>query len=1579
MSGLRLETSSPLHKAIPMTSARPTTLQGHLAELRAILQNDLTPRQFERMVASLLSELLDVGIAVAKNGFQHGADAGTSGRQNRRLRIECKRYCDNTPLSERELLGEVVEALATDAALESWILAATREASEQLELKLSRLADEIGVPIVIIDWKADGFPALAALCSVAPEVVRRYAGDTAGTLANTLQGDGAVTLSWLKRELSQWGAGYELLRQRATEKLHELWHSPPVSTAVLGQNAAGGASITTIRRYASYRALSQWWRHPNTPNAPGVVLGLEGNGKTWAMLDWLVSESDTLPMVVVVPSNAMSGFNEISETAIKRLLAERIFEITQTRDREHWHRRIERLLKLPVEQEPVLLVAFDGINQGPAVKWAALLALLQTPTFTGRIRIVFTTRQHHYEQPLNRLRVLVTAPQCIEVGVYDDIPGGELDQRLAAEGLNRDALHEDLVPLAQTPRLFSLVVRFGERLIDVGQVTVHRLLWEYGRDSFGNRAGRSFNEMEWRQWLQTVAQQHRQAPRLYSLYTLSDLACSTGRADLSPSQVAQRMSDILDSRFVESSLTAVKLSGPLVQHALGMALLHHLDECGDIGQEVILHEAYTWLDPIAGLDQRAEILRAAVSIMVERDQPTALEISTALVSEWLSSQNLPSHHASELRRIAGPLVNSLLGTIERPGEAGQRTARFWAVEALRSTSRSDWALRAVILSRIQSWLSQVSRDVGTEQRRHIQSDDAQAKRVMDRVGVDIDGPLKVLGLSITLVSQAATHHVSMIPLLLEGYPLTDARPLFELAALSLAIRGRTEVWEELKWLCLLNGVDFLNTADELKAAADRICRWRYEPGINPQLGARCSALLLWLSGVEQHERLATQRNPSLDKADYEQDYLRDPGRSFYPLQRQHSTQVLLDSSLPMRTRVDRAQLFWTDPAFTVPAAFEDEAADSLAAIDVLELENQRAPTPTDHFFERSMAAMIRVAPHVLVAKQREKLGSLAARPADQLYLALASFQRERLLFTENSAYAAAAVRQARSQARGQGPYTDNDEVAIDSLLLSMEMSGLSAYRQAEIVIDADLPVFYTDMLKAVMPLSPGEISKLLLRYRFGSEKHIKDLLGVLSWQPDLRSLDWTWLEHQLAVIEGDARTSLLHVAYRANAVRLGQCLGKLQWQWHHEQAIEASHWGSLAVLAASSAWPFDQVCQQTAPWLLLQALNQREATVEDSHMVSELLSTVLEWAAPDSAPSLCTLSVRLEDREQSPTCFSAIGSFDSANLSLEQMLAADSEAQATARQAAIDSFIERVRDARRRGAQFYLQDFNAADFLVVIDHCPTVIKRWLSGATDSSTDFLRRLRFNEGFYLALCEALFHRDANLAASLWLQLHQNMTTRFLGKAEVPDLLHLLFRVPASPAALALLDALLDIKATNTDAGLLDLSICAHANQRDAWLSDVIQADLSSPLGWQQQRGARLQGFSCGNRLPTDLNWPEGFVDQPTTRSNDNALLRHTEACARHWWEVYWNAADAESAYGAWLLFCASADRRAWIWMAVDQMGADLPPTERTRRLINYEINCSNLRSAMKKREKDFGNRFLGKKVSRHVGPWTLTNHP
>jgi hypothetical protein len=74
-------------------------------KLKAALQGEASPHKLENLAGALLGRLLDIPIAIAKSGFQHGGDAGSAGQQGRRLRLECKKYSDATSLSDRELLG----------------------------------------------------------------------------------------------------------------------------------------------------------------------------------------------------------------------------------------------------------------------------------------------------------------------------------------------------------------------------------------------------------------------------------------------------------------------------------------------------------------------------------------------------------------------------------------------------------------------------------------------------------------------------------------------------------------------------------------------------------------------------------------------------------------------------------------------------------------------------------------------------------------------------------------------------------------------------------------------------------------------------------------------------------------------------------------------------------------------------------------------------------------------------------------------------------------------------------------------------------------------------------------------------------------------------------------------------------------------------------------------------------------------------------------------------------------------------------------------------------------------------------
>src|SRR6266436_2469557 len=139
--------------------------------LKVELQADKNALKLEKLAAGLVGRLLGITIAIAKSGFQHGADAGPAGQQGRRFRVECKKYGDGTSLSDRELLGEVDQALGRDEALEAWILVTTRSVSEQLAQELVQKGERLGVPILIIDWRDHELAPLAALCAFAPDLV----------------------------------------------------------------------------------------------------------------------------------------------------------------------------------------------------------------------------------------------------------------------------------------------------------------------------------------------------------------------------------------------------------------------------------------------------------------------------------------------------------------------------------------------------------------------------------------------------------------------------------------------------------------------------------------------------------------------------------------------------------------------------------------------------------------------------------------------------------------------------------------------------------------------------------------------------------------------------------------------------------------------------------------------------------------------------------------------------------------------------------------------------------------------------------------------------------------------------------------------------------------------------------------------------------------------------------------------------------------------------------------------------------------------------------------------------------------
>lgn len=1541
------------------------------SQLKSALQADRNAHKLENLAAGLVGRLLGISIAVAKSGFQHGGDAGAVGQQDRRFRLECKKYRDDTSLSDRELLGEIDHALARDEALEAWVLIATRSVPEQLAQDLVQKGERLGIPVIVIDWKEHESAPLAALCAFGPDLVQAEFSEEAANHARHLLPAMGEAVSSLRRNLQVWSLGFESLRAEAQRKLQGIWTSHRISNAELGQDAAGGAQPKRVRRQRVHDALDAWWRGAAANDAPAAIIGWDGVGKTWAALDWLTDRLPEQPIVLTVPSSALAGLTGISESTLRRFLAERLCELTGTRDPEHWLRRLAYLFKRPREEGPVLTLLFDGLNQEPSVPWLSLLKALQGVAFEGRVRVIISTRRHHFEDKLSGLRGLVVAAVPVVVDVYDATSGGELDRMLAFENLAQADLHPELIELARTPRLFKLVIRFRDRLVEAGQVTVHRLLWEYGRDTFGDRAGKSFSENDWRAWLAEIAGRYRGGIQEFSLKSLGETA---SRPDLSEREVYARLSDIIDGRFARPGPSgAMQLSPTVVAHALGAALLAHLDTMGGAIFAAAEAEVTQWLDPIAGLDQRAEILRATVSILVERRGPFTTPICGVLVTAWLQTQNVTDGHRRELASLAPSIPDALLDAVEQSDAHAQASARMWAVNALRAIPRTQGAQLAAIVARVRAWFSMVSREVDNGPDTNADFERRRAERYRSRIGTDSSGPLTVLGVTLRLVDRDDGRLQAVAPAILEGFPLSRITPCFEAIAVASAVRGHADGWQGLKWLCYLNELDPEPTAVALRALSQDIGSRAPESSIHPQLPARAAALLLWLSGQEADEECAVCLDPGIDRHyTYEKDYLPNPGASFFALERRHAHLALEDKERPLHTRLQRTAELWLDPTFQPPTGLVEELRSAAAGFDVTTLHRQMGYVPEELFFEQLQPALARCAPDLLADLLRRKMESFASCPSESRYWSAIHATEAFILAGTAEAQSAQGLRLSVHEK------DENNEGFAASELLKIELQSLgNAQTQFDRLIAADLKFIPADFAEVMQTPSPADVDALIARYGAAPAKQRRDLVVLLSVHPgSLSDSAWLWLTGLIDQPDHDLDGVLFRMLTLADAARFGRYLAAKAWGWSPSADVWVNHYGTGALIRAESALPFDQLGPRLAPWRLLEAARLRGADAAEVRLAAEIFGHVLaanKIAEPDPGS---TLTVDRTEKRFTPFFVSVQPRPDPQDRHSPAAIRAalDADARIKAHQRAVETATARIEEARQSGASLYLTNIDAVDLGPVIQHAPDMIDRWLEGSHDISTDFRRRVRLAETAFLALCEALLIGDPKRGAALWRALRMTVTTRYIGLAGVDELLHIVFRVPDSAPVVALRDELVSLPFCHSDQNLFNIALAASYNGKAAWIADLAATDRASSLTWRQRRGALLDGLGTGFVLPVPEAWPEG----PVRTDIDNlrgkaARLRWREACAHHWYKDYLAAQDAVEAYAAWVLFLRSADGRAWTWMRDDAQGQNNNDTFLARKLAHVQLNRTELKRAMDKMMERGDKKFLDHDIVEGIGPW------
>jgi hypothetical protein len=1537
----------------------------HLTALKGKLQKG-DPKALERLAADLVSKLIGVRISVAKSGSQYGSDAGTVGRASRRLRLECKRYADDSPLDDRNLQGEIDDAIRRDGALEAWILVSTRGVAQQTEDTLLAKAVSTGVPVIVIDWRQDSvdLPTLAALCAWAPEVVEKHYGKPAKAAAMAMAVPAKPVIKRLRRELSPWAIGYQDLLNSARERFAQLWCDAAESRSVFGQNIAGG-TVPVILRQTVSSGLESWWQ-PDSTNA-AIVHGAEGMGKTWAAVQWAKNRLETLPIFLMLPSSAFKELRGITHASIAEFIGNALHDLAPGTERRYWQARVERLLKRPVGEGPALLLLVDGINQEPSFEWERFLQFLEGKTFRGRVRILVTAQTHFLRERLLDLRRLSYPATRLEVGPYDLSNGGEFDTLLQKNDIRRSDLSPGVIELARVPRMFALTIYQKADAELQGTPTVGRLLWAHARDELGLKAKGSLSEREWEEWLQGIATRYQQdilaghSPEKddkgYSERELGEMVRDpTG----SPDETARRMQEIVSGAWLEQVPGRPERMRPTettIYLALGIAVLGSLHLAEQTSEEKAARVLDEYLDAVRATSAAANVLASALSVLVEKRWSGASVVPRLILSALLQSQNATDEQRRHAVQLAPALVGPLLHVADVSSTRANASARHWALVALREIPSTNGAAWEAIANRMVDWVAHVT---CPSPRRLAANDEAakhQAKLLSEKIGTVAPGMYLVLGVPMRLTEGQRDALSEAVPQLLLGKPLKLVRKVFVAAAVATAIAYGGKMWAGLKWLVLLNPIDRSEMQAELAMLSVAAKELEREPGVHSELAQRVSELLLWLTGDESLERHAhNQQKVRPEQLSYSTDYLADPARSFFALEYRHLHLLWRNADSPAIRKLQRAKAFLPDPTLTFPQEFVREVSAWGRALNLEAVNGDRQYSAEDHNFDSFLPSAARIAPKAMGDIVARWFKTFGGRADERRHWAALKVPRFSLLIEERE------VKSIRDMRLKRPSTPESDERFILLSLLQGELLNAPIAEQLDLLVseqEAFISVALADILRSP---EVGTVKEFVYRWGLENARAVEVLCTYLWTHPTPIDDELFSRLVQHALSNGGGYQSLVFMALSAcNAEAFGHALLNAGWKSLPTANEYLQEFGSKSLLAASAGTPLSDLSDQVAPWCLVDEAIERGGNLADLEVATGVIDRLLSLVEQSRFPTVARISVESIGARNSVSIEPSLQHSSEDEDEDDVLKPFDLEGRWARDQAARETGEAYLRNAKSAGAVMATRVVSLEVARILVERCPEAISRWLDGLGESTQTLVSRINLAGGLFLALCEALLESKPEQGAQLWHFLRSHLRIRFVGIAGINELVLMLFRLRGSAEVLELKKRLYSIAENANDDTYRDLVLAAVSQGDSTWLKSAIATDEAASEPFRRKRALTLRGF-----LPVEEPFQPIWREGECIGSWDMVRIRAQETMnqanqARYWWRSFLTAPNTRSAFCAWQIFLASADRMVWVWMDVDIKALKQDNELWRLKMLHYDFNLSALKSAIKENSKSGSNSY------------------
>lgn len=1546
---------------------------------------------FEGLIAQLLSELTELNFRLAKSGYQAGRDLSSRDFKANVIAVETKRYTSATPLNERELLGEIAQATFETPDLDLWILVTTRDVDAQLYEKLNATCNDSHLQFLLISAENEPLNTLAALCANAPNIVLEFIADQINVDQKRLiqrELQAVVELprytnirNRLKDQLLSPLVGYKSWQNKQNKWFTEHVKNERQSRVAFGQilNVAD-INANLIKREKAWQKFDEWWEDWTNSRHLLVILGEEGDGKTWSIAAWIeqkIQENKMFPPVVFVPS----GLARNSD--IDQLILDQLLHTFKDYRSEQWQTRFQRWVHSSIDyQHPILLLVLDGLNEQQfRADWHTILESLSIEPWCSKVAVILTCRTGYWRQFSHSAMTFTK----YTLQPYDD---HELKNALKNHKLTQSDIPSTLLPIIRKPRYFDLIVKHREKMAQSGDITIARLIYEDWKDRAQRKNHlRNFNHAEFQDLIRDLASAHLEK---------ADIVRESEIDHLLPVGVDSRtiLNELRTSNILHGDGSRLQVDKQYLVYGLGLLLVDELEKASNNNES--LEETFaSWLEPHSDMDIKAEICSFAAlhSLQLPVISPS---ICVLLLEEWITNRNIPSDLQQEFIAYMPQNIHVYIELAERAWSA-EKDHR-WIQELILKGFlkwRNNKGVSTALVETAEKWLGFVHLHGFSWQRGQNESKVLQIhEKINERVSAELEpGGFWYAGYKLTATLDDGLLRLGNLALtFISHLPRHSFMKAIVIGNIAEAIMGYPGRYESYQWI-------FKTSNESLWLPVDKEVRKLLSA--DTKITEKAAHRLLSYEGSSKAKIFQNTLPEDLfPKSWLQKEYEKDPCASFLQWNEYDISRCLLLEDLSPWVKIGKVKDKIPDPTFELPDVFCNQLINAIRKIDGNELSSVRAMTSADLHLETYEAAVCRFSPRIISEFTNGIVRKINTREGAALASLSLSLKELSMPFTEKEFE---AVYQAWVLTEPNKPPADDLNNDAELFLFDQVLEILTGEHQLIHILHRHPE--RNDLVRYAIRFRPLDDSVSVLEAIQSVHDVVIIKRTLLFLIPHIRSIPTKNLEKSLQPLleheDSYVRSLVLEIFYIKGDVLLINRFLESSWSWQASYHFLENYWGSQIFCKYGIDFPITSIftCVQPTYWGI--AIQYRDHDVQDMNKFADMLSFLLQSVAsssikiPDDMP-LVEIDGHLDaerDREllhrltisrrtisDSFTFFSGHDTWGGVNGDFEAHYIALEESLSSDWQKARSELIKKIQTEQNSSSNpIFLARFSTKSLSQLWYQHRQIIEQWLEAIFSDSPFAHQLLHKAHSFYQALCEILLRENPEQGVRLYNHLSNQIGLPIFVDADSKiDLLdYALFNAQIAQVTK---DAWRTrFEECTSDLELLKLMISAQMGSAKEWLLDWVTQGCNSSIPLTLSRsltllalldneGSREKLMLFRNQEPKNT-WRSELVDIGLNRWRQNAF-------AKYWFRQYLEIENDINAWGAFRIFLTCVDRRYWIWRE-QIIEATAEKSWHPNRVRFLSSNKNTIENQISKNEnKLFKDKLFGQKIrKRQLWPWIL----